>query len=257
MEMLSSKITIIVMSCDSYSDIWKYFVMCLDKYWNNKDIKRLLVTDTIVGPIDGFSTVVSCGSNLQWTDRLSRAIDKVETPYILLLLEDFFLKNTIDENIYCEIVDKMDEYNIGVFKLMPDIGKGIVWSKDNQYLLYEKGQPYRISTLPSIWNKSYLKKLTGVSNSAWQFEREITYYSNQFDEMVLGISGNAFIYAHAIKRGKWQDEGLDLLKQIGIEIDFSVRKKRNLFDKIRQIIIDFVFNLSPELVVRLQNKLSQ
>ena len=83
--------SIVVMSCDKYECCWYPFFKCLDKYFPNHP-KTYLITE---GKTSKYSeTIATTGS---WTKRLKDALEQIKEDYILLMLEDFFIRKPVDE----------------------------------------------------------------------------------------------------------------------------------------------------------------
>ena len=75
--------------------------------------------------------------------------------------------------------------------------------------------PYKTSTIPSIWKKSYLKKILKKGESAWEFEihgSERAFSNTNF----FTLNKSLLFYDNSIIKGKWQKE---IAKKLNISKD--------------------------------------
>ena len=116
-------LTIIVSSCDRYSELWPSFFKQLFKHWpslntTNKSIKIILTSNNITFPHDRVITFTSAAS-LGWSGNISEALRVVDTNYVLYLQDDYILTEDVDEDRLFEIFNSMKENNvtsIGIYK---------------------------------------------------------------------------------------------------------------------------------------------
>ena len=83
-------ISILVMSSDNYEDAWKPFFTLYDKYFKN-DYTTYICTET--KDCNYAKTIKTQGS---WTKRVRQALEKIDSKYVIFMLEDFFIRNYID-----------------------------------------------------------------------------------------------------------------------------------------------------------------
>lgn len=92
--MKQNNCTILVCSCDAYSDCWEPFFYLLKKYWPDCPYEIVLNTESEAFTIDGLDIVCyqfyNKGERVPYGDRLLRHLNAIRTPYILILMDDFF-----------------------------------------------------------------------------------------------------------------------------------------------------------------------
>ena len=94
-----NNITILVNSCDDYSDAWTPFFTLFKRFWPNCEYPILLNTETKKFDIEGLNIrTINSSKSLSYSERLLQALKEVETPLVLILLEDFFIRNYVDIN---------------------------------------------------------------------------------------------------------------------------------------------------------------
>lgn len=174
--MKRSSIPLIVSSCDKCSDLWQPFFTLVKKNWPDFDRKVYLCTDSMTFAYEGFD--ITCplrmSSGSTWTENLMALLKGIDEEYVLLMLEDFWLKEMVDEaQLYqCEEIIKNDP-TIGFICLVHQLDP----SPDNPSSeiypnLIEYGQrtAYRVTTQAGLWRRDYLLSLLRKHESAWWFE---------------------------------------------------------------------------------------
>lgn len=89
--------TLLVSSCDRYSDLWTPFFSLLNRYWAYCKFSKVLITEELKPEFPNVRAL-NLGSNLDWSSLLIKALDNIPTTYILLTLEDFFLRKDVNND---------------------------------------------------------------------------------------------------------------------------------------------------------------
>ena len=174
--MKRSSIPLIVSSCDKCSDLWQPFFTLVKKNWPDFDRKVYLCTDSMTFAYEGFD--ITCplrmSSGSTWTENLMALLKGIDEEYVLLMLEDFWLKEMVDEaQLYqCEEIIKNDP-TIGFICLVhqldpsPDNPSSEI---DPNLIEYGQRTAYRVTTQAGLWRRDYLLSLLRKHESAWWFE---------------------------------------------------------------------------------------
>ena len=95
--------SILVTSCDAYRDIERPFVTLFRKYWPDCPFELVLVTETANGAASTadsdtpqFDRIHATGKGKNWCQMLAEALAQIETPYVLLLMNDYLLTSPVD-----------------------------------------------------------------------------------------------------------------------------------------------------------------
>ena len=168
---------ILVISCDAYSDVWDVFFKCFNQQWANCPLKLNLLSNKKSYDSHQVNTI-KVGEDISWSDNLLRGIQDLKNDYILVLLEDLFIKNEISNNYFNQISNWVSENEPNYLRLC-------ISHKPNYFddLIGEISQvtPYKTSTMPCIWKKSVLKDLLKEGESAWDFEINGTKRAYKYD----------------------------------------------------------------------------
>ena len=232
--------TILVTSCDAYRDVEAPFLKLFRKYW--PDCPFELVVNGETSAEEGFDRAVLCGRGKTWSQMLAEALDQVATPYVILLMNDYYLDSKVDTDLILRRLAEAKEKDALNYRLCPDPPRAV------------KNTAYSISCKTGIWNRTFLRDLAARTKSAWEFER---YGSFMFDESdprpILVTERLEFPFLDVVHKGYWEPWGVDLLKREGIDYDFSRRGVPPLGVRVKEKLKNVIFRLNPELVTRVQN----
>ena len=169
----TSKLAILMLSCDKYSDLWDDFFNLKERYWPDCPYHCYLATDTKEYHRKGVD-VIHFGNIKPWSICATKAIEQIKEPYIALFLEDAFIYKKIDtsiieENLNLFIERKMD------FLTMERNRMEKALTQDDQIAPHiwriNRRRKYGIDTSAAIWDKEFLRKaLEKEDCNAWQFE---------------------------------------------------------------------------------------
>ena len=225
--------SIIVSSCDSYEDLWKPFINTFNKNWEDCNLKKYFITENKEF-IDTEFLTIKCGLNKNWTDRLLYTLSTIDDDYIILMLEDFFLRSKINNNKINYFVNYIQKYNLNMIRLIKR-PEGY-YSNNNHPELTEikKNDLFRVSTQATIWNKEVLKNLLEKNENIWQFEINGSLRSKSFNNFFC-VRKDVMTYRHhVVERGKWfpwYALYYSLINRVGI--DLKKREIMNIFETIK------------------------
>lgn len=234
----NQQLTILLTSCDAYSDAWEPFFALWQKYWADCTYPFVLNSETKTFHSDFFNINTVCGGkDLTWSKRLKRCLKTIKTEYVLLCLEDYFLQKPVNTEVFYAAVQTMnDNPNLGVIQFAIDIPT----KYDNNIQInhyfspvpkYQKDRKNgRIFCVLSLYRTQYLKKLLISAESPWEFEVFGSLRSQYYKNDVYRENSNhsrCFTYyiepkfGYAISRGKWLPKNRELFDQNNIDVDFS------------------------------------
>ena len=233
---MDERCTVLVSSCDAYSDVWKPFFTLLTKNWQMEYPVRLLTeTKDFSYPLKDFRVIKAAegAAASTWSARLIYALEQIKTPYVLLLLEDFFLTAPVDEEGLEKCIGWLKEDNDAVcFSFYPTTG-----NEKARYEGFDRRPQtglYRFNAQAGLWRTKELESFLDPKEDAWQWENEGNKRSFDIKRDFYSISPDAkpiFAYdymKHGLIGGKWFKDTEELFRQNRIECDFS---KRGFFDE--------------------------
>jgi hypothetical protein len=238
------KYSIAVLSTDSFSDCWEPFFTLFSKYWSSCDAPLHLITETKTYSHPGLNIRLSQtkGRSLYawptWSESLIICLEDIETDYVLIMLDDFFMSGPVLNSVIDMCVDKMENEGIPNITLTEHGRKReSVQTPTSLFLEVEPKARYRITTSPALWRKDVLRSYLRRHENAWQFEIFGTRRSWRRKDRFLIVNGEVLENHHegvipyfhtksyntGIVMGRWQESIVNLFKTNGIEIDYSLR----------------------------------
>ena len=261
---LSKLCTVLCCSCDKYADLQPVFLSLFRRYWPDCPFPLVLVTENnLITPqlensktrkLENFSRVFALGAGKNWASRLVEALDKIETPYVLMLCDDYFLERQVDTAKMISRLEEMRRRNAANLRLIPNpVGGKAVEGSD--LLEYEKNTAYCIATQAGFWEKGFLKSLASPVASIWEFERYGSFAVGGEQRPLLHTVTKEFPFVDAVHKGHWEKFGVRVCRENGIAIDFAKRGLPPLKARLVEGLKGLVFAIVPTTwLVRLQNR---
>lgn len=254
-------VTILVNTCDLYSDVWPLFFAALDEYWPNREYALVLNTErNNLEKMDGVTThnFNAVRDKNTWGSRLLNTLDSIQTKYVISLYDDFILESNIDKNKIQEVINIMDrdEDIAAIYLSYVNLKTSGLRSVDPYgYSLVEDGIDFRLNSAPAVWRREDLRRYTGPHDNPWAWE-VFGSYRTYGDGKAIYCPGSPEygIYDYnskkggAIYRGKWVREVvIDKNDKYNLNIDFSKRgfsvdggyEKRSLKWKIDFLLLGY------------------
>ena len=237
---MNADCTILVTSCDAYRDVEGPFLRLFRKYWPDCPFELAVNGETAAEP--GFDRELLSGKGRTWSAMLADALGRISTPYVILMMNDYFLESPVDTALVLRRLEEAKAKDALNYRLNPNPPRAV------------KNTAYCVSCQVGIWNRTFLKSLAERTKSAWEFER---YGSFMFDETdprpLLVTETKEFPFLDVIHKGYWEPWGVDLLAREGIRYDFGVRGRPPVRVRVKEWIKKVIFLSNPELVTRIQN----
>lgn len=248
---IKEKVSVLVCSCDSYEDLWYPFFKLFKKYWTLQEVDIYLNTESKNFSFEGLTIkgIHPENKNALYGERMLYALSRIETEYVILFLDDFFLRKEVDSEHIMQIIQWMDEekdivcFNQDCLKTYAD------WEVD-KYPGYRRlpwGTDYTLNMQVAVWRRDKFIKYWKKNVSPWEWEEYcnaltysrtkdkfygLTSYTNSFCDYGFNIKGMG------VYHGKWViDDVAPLFEKEKISVDFSVRGVYDS-DKIANIQID-------------------
>ncbi len=249
--MKNRQCTILVTSCDAYRDVERPYIELFRKYWSDCPFEVVLLTET--DPTCGFDRVITTGKGLTWSQMLVEALDQIDTPYVLMQMNDFMISQKVDTALIIKRLEQMIAANAVNLRLIPTPPGRIKW-RDTDLLEHPKDTAYCVSCQTGIWERKYLQDLASRNKSAWEFERYGSFMVGGESRPILVSPIREIPDVDTVHKGHWVPAGVKLLKDNDIKYDFSVRGLPPLKVRLCEGVKKLIFAVFPwTLIVRIQN----
>lgn len=230
--------TVLVNSCDKYEDLWDPFFYLFKKFWGKCPYEVVLNTEKISRDDFPIKVNILNSNNKYWGGRLIDVLNNINTEYVFLLLDDYFLVDNVRSEVIGNCLDLMSvDRNIGSIRFSSSIyeihqSKNLREYADSGYFHLNKGE-WKCNFAPAIWRKDTLLKFLRPWESIWGFEKWGSIRTRRYQEFVLKDSffdspvfpiafskGNRF--ASAVVNGKWVLELVDpLFRKHNIQVNYN------------------------------------
>ncbi|MDO5561326.1 MAG: hypothetical protein Q4G02_00940 [bacterium] len=249
-------LSILILSCDKYSDLWPYFAFFFDKYWldcpcpiylfsNEKDFKHQNIKN------------IKTGKFIDWSTNLLKGLEQVKTKNVLILLEDELLDKTINNKEFQKTYVNLKNncFNHCQIKSNVDYPRDSIIK--NNLGIINKGMPYSANVI-GFWNKDFLEKTLIAGESPWNFEI-MGSYRVSYSDGIYFLPDSFYHAINGVGKGEWFSEAVTFCEKHGLIIDETKRKIKRGNSQLKQSFQDTVFSLVRSINwrkrVRLMNTL--
>jgi hypothetical protein len=275
--------TVIVNTCDAYEDVWEMFFCAFNEHWPECKYNIVLNTEKKLyhssDPNIGTHNFHSPGKKDAWGLRLRKSLQQINTPYVIMLFDDFILNGAANQVKVEECLDNLKRNaNISVFYFTNIYGENCDNREFSGFDLVASNADYRLNSAPAIWRRNHLLDYTGQYDNPWAWEvfgsyrtyatKHLFYCAKKDDEDIYPYN---YSLGGAIYRGKWVPSVvIPLVEKYGLEIDLEhrgladesdrVSSKRSFLWKVNFIFLGFKmikFRVFLFVFRVLKNKLSK
>ena len=205
------------------------FSECWRKFWPDCPFEAVCVTETLPGDSSErfcFDRLIRTYVGSSWSARVLEALRQIETPYVLLLCNDYFLCGTVRTGRLLLRLDQAIRYKALNLRLleMPETDLWYATVDDGLPLKeYRKNSAYCISTQTGFWDVAVLSRLVSRTGSGWEFERKGSYLVGDERGPILCTPEREFPFLDAVHKGYWERRSVELCGQVGVFVDFAKR----------------------------------
>ncbi len=196
---LNNNIDIVVISCDNYSDVWPYFFNNFFDNWKDCPLEVYLISNKKTFNHEKVKNI-NIGEDISWSTNLKKGIKSLKKEYVVLFIDDLIINKIISNNFFLKISNWVLQNDPNCLRLhissQPEYFDGFVGK-------LPKKTPYKISTMPSIWKRSFLLKILKNGESAWEFEILGSKRAFSYGKF-FSLNESLINYDNSIIKGKWQ-----------------------------------------------------
>ena len=255
MRNLYDDVSILVVGFDGYVDVWNHFFELMNKYWPNRP-RTYLATSEAKPEYEGVE-VVTAGPNTEWSLRARAGLEKITTPYVILMLEDFFITDYVDDMLVKECLELVERDNILFYQILVQLIKQ-TWEKGKPYKgnkrihIIPSDKKYGVNLQAAIWNTDFLKEKIGNENyNAWLFEMnqlDSERYNQEKIEYLID-DRNILNITHTVVQSKYLRGAVKKFEKQGHHIDLNERPMLSKKDDFKYNLKLFMYSANPKWLV--------
>lgn len=258
---------VFISSSDNTADVLLQTLKSYNKYWHTSKFDRFVGLNTQQNKLDesfkNLSIKPIYTKNITgWSSELKEQLEQLKEKYdfVLLVLDDFFIKDKINEKKIDEVLLKFQSENVDYLRLIPKKGS-ILFSLYQRLInkfshkviskLY-KYSPYYSSLQIAIWRIDYFINCLDNCSNIWQFEHQVPKKTKHYC-----VNKKVISYGHIVEKGKWFSFVPELFKSHRLVFEKNDRKmyskvtKNNIFKVYKFRILGYSFMVIKNIIKKL------
>ena len=240
-------VSLLISTCDKFCDLWDEHIVLLRNHWIGEIWKVYLVTDKQTDrKYEGIDIIVA-GEDKDFPMRIKYAAELIDSDFILLTLDDYFIINDIHEEKLHLLVDRANNEHFDYLKLydrrMTDPRK--YEAVDVLYKI-DLSRKYAITLYPAIWNRMFLINSVSGDMTAWKYEPSLTDYARDLNANCMFSHAGLFDILDVVRKGKVLSKANKYFKKHGIDIGDRPLIKRST--EIKLAVMDYISWYTPRCV---------
>jgi hypothetical protein len=220
---VATELPVLVVSCDRYADLWRPFFELFWRRW--RDCSGPVYLGTNYQSFDDPRVqTLRVGADVNWAGGVISMLDRIRTDYVIVMLEDFLLMETVDNARIQRLANIASSEGLGCLRLYSIFPPETIVTRYPGLGVFVPGAKWRVTAQAAIWNVATLRRLLVPGFSAWDFELIGSQMSDFMSDQIWGVIRPALVYDHAIEKGKWRPQGLAICSAAGVRVDLERRK---------------------------------
>ena len=209
------ELTMLIFSCEKFSDLWDAHVRLLEENWPDRGMKTYLVTDAPHQTDFAHVSVLPAGRDASFTARVRCACAAVHTKYIFLTLDDYFLIHPVDSEHIQQLVDVMEREKLDYLRLYDRpkraTGAQLVGERDLYHIINDTR--YSVNLYAGIWRKDFLLRTAVGERSPWSYEASLSHAAVALHGNCAMDAAHVFQILDVVRKGKILNKANRYLKK--------------------------------------------
>lgn len=237
---MKQDVTFVISSCDKYEDAWHPFFELLHIYGVDRSYPMVLNTETKQYSSPHFDVrVINTPGKATWSQRMRNVLSRIDTEFVFLVLEDYFLKAPFDNERFESVLAYMREHpDVGFVDIAPWYSSSKAESEAHQRNHTDTPDAYRerhnekfnICVVPSIYRREVFLDLLRDHEDVWQYEYYAGLRARKAGHKVVRYNTHTpTIYEYdfhvwsgmGITRGQWLPGNVEFFARHGITVNFD------------------------------------
>ncbi|MBR0081783.1 MAG: hypothetical protein IJP98_03465 [Clostridia bacterium] len=196
--------TMLILSCDKFSDLWDGHMKLLEQNWPDRDMTTYLVTDAPSEKQYPGVKILPAGTETEWSDRLAYALQLVKTEYVFITLDDYFLIHSVDDRKIADLLTMMEREKIDYVRLFPRPKKATKEALPGYAGIrrIDTSYNYSVNLYSGLWKKAFLESTVKKPKNAWQFEVSLHLRAQEYGAKCVVSGRNEYAILDVVRKGK-------------------------------------------------------
>jgi hypothetical protein len=209
--MKHKEISTLTCSYDTYHFLWQDYDKLFRKYWK-LNTHNIAVGETISYNSDQFNFLTpgmmrsETGKDL-WGKRMLHALEHVTTPYVFVLLIDYYFIHDLTKEFIEQQVEFLNLNKANKVIIDENSPRAYTFCDSvHPYYKFDNYSDYQTSLMPAIWKTDWLRSVINENDDPWIFETDGTDKIKGQDNHVYLHMCEAPIYYNVIRKRKYIPE---------------------------------------------------
>lgn len=212
---LKNNLTMLIHSCDKFSDLWDLHVQFLEKNWGERDIPTYIVTDKESDKRYENVSIISAGEGKEFSERTAIALQNINTEFVFITLDDYLLIKPVSNEVIGKLLDMMEEEKLDYVRLYlwPKCKASARMKKYGKVYRIDTNESYSVNLYAGIWRKSFLESTIRETKNAWQYEVSLPRRAREYGAKCAMSNNKEFIILDMVRKGKFLNKANRFLKK--------------------------------------------
>jgi hypothetical protein len=201
---MTKNMTMLILSCDNFSDLWDGHIKLLEQNWPDRDMDTYIVTDAQTEKYYPGIQIINAGEDVEWSDRLAYALKQVKTDYVFITLDDYFLIKKVNDQSIIDLLNIMEKEEIDYLRLFPRPKKATkeeLTGYKKVHRIRTTGE-YSVNLYSGIWRLKFAESTVRTPLNAWKFEVSLHKRAVEYGAKCVVSLRNEFQILDVVRKGK-------------------------------------------------------
>ena len=241
----NKKIAYVVLSCDPYADIWDAYGELFQRFWPDCPYDCYMASHYLKYEKYGFKPLL-IGDDISWSHGLIVLLDILKSKgyeYAMIAFDDLMLCEKVDTEYVESAIDSFLKERGDCLRFVTE--KASRCYRHNEY--YGRmglKVPYRVTLGFALWNIDILRRITVEGESAWQFEKNATERSFDFEAFYC-TKKSPFKFLNLVNKRKIDIVEYKKLKKLIPDAKFEREEVYVKEERLKSIILHFILKCVP------------
>lgn len=249
------KVALVVTSSNGYYDLLDGFQYFFKRNWPDCPYEIHYCLENFRKlDLDGFLHFNK--GNTSWSSRLIRTIKKIDADFLILMCEDYFIFDKINNSEISFILDLLIDYKLDTISWSPTEktgvrNKNLVSNEDYKLNQTLRGLTYKYHIVAhGFYRKQSLLEILRENENIWEFENFGSFRTNLFQQIKIGryiVKNNPFKYLPPgiLLKGILIEEAQKILHINGYSLNWTnkISLKRDILYRVKSKYLYWLKNI--------------
>lgn len=208
-------LTMLIFSCEKFSDLWDAHVQLLEQNWANRDMETYIVTDAPHETDYAHVSVLAAGAEAEFTERVRFACRQVQSEYVFVTLDDYFLIQPVDTARIRHLVSVMEREGLDYLRLYhrPKRATGAPLPGEPGLYSIQNDARYSVNLYAGLWRRSFLEQTAFGERNPWSYEASLSHAATALNAKCAMDQQKDFVILDVVRKGKILNKANRYLKK--------------------------------------------